>query len=74
MAGRILRLKMPAGFVARLTLALPLILAGGYFSYTYIGNWYLGLGLLAIWTVVTAFVLQLVRMKDLKLLLVPGNE
>jgi O-antigen/teichoic acid export membrane protein len=74
MAGRMLRLKMSAGFIFRLFLAIPLILGGGYFSSNSIGNWYLGLGLLGCWTAIVAFILKLVRIEDLKLLVKPVND
>ncbi|MFC2098457.1 oligosaccharide flippase family protein [Bacteroidota bacterium] len=61
----VIRLRLPGGFILRILLAIPMIIAAGYFTSNYLGNWYLGIGLLTVWTGVVAFSLRLVRFSDL---------
>jgi O-antigen/teichoic acid export membrane protein len=70
---RMLRLRIRGTFLLRLFLLLPLVMAGGWASSRYFGNWYLGVGLLTVWSGLAAFSLRLVRIKDL-LKLLPSPE
>jgi hypothetical protein len=70
----LLRLRMPAGFLLRLLLSIPLIMAGGYLSTRYFENWYLGIALLSGWTGIVTFSLRLVRMGDFRKLLPETGE
>ena len=65
----LLKIRMPAVFLARLLLSLPLIIAGGYLSARYFENWYVGIALLSGWTGVIALSLRLVRLGDFTKLL-----
>ncbi len=65
----VLKLKLPIGFISRIIISIPLIMAGGYLAANNIENWYLGIGLQIVWTGIVAFSLRLVRFGDLLRLL-----
>lgn len=69
----LIKLRIPAGFILRISLSVPLIILGGYIAVKLLENWYLGIGILTIWSGVVALSLRLVRIKDL-LKLMPSGE
>jgi O-antigen/teichoic acid export membrane protein len=72
LAAIILELKIQAGYILRISLSVPLILAGGYLASRYLGNWYLGMGMLAGWTGMVTVSLRLVRFRDFLKLMPSG--
>ena len=72
LARRTLSLRIRGRFLLRILLFLPIVMAGGWGSSRFFGNWYLGLILLLAWSGLAAVSLRLVRIGDLlKLLPVP---
>ena len=69
-----LKLRIRLDFMLRLLLSVPLVIAGGYLTAKYLGNWYLGLAALTLWTGIVAFSLRLVRFGDLLKLLPSGDQ
>ncbi len=69
-----LHLKVHLPFIIKICLSFPLILTGGLLASRLIENWYVGILLLAMWTVIIAFSLRLVGMQDLLKLLPTGEE
>jgi len=69
-----LHLKVFLPFIFKICLSFPLILTGGVLTSRFLENWYAGILLLAVWTIIIAFSLRLVRMQDLVKLLPAGEE
>jgi O-antigen/teichoic acid export membrane protein len=69
-----LKLRIPTDFILKLSLFLPLVMAGGWASSKFLGNWYLGIGLLTLWGGIAAISLRLVRIGDLVKLLPSAEE
>jgi O-antigen/teichoic acid export membrane protein len=69
-----LKLRFPPDFILRISLFLPLVLAGGWASSRFLESWYLGIGLLTLWGGIAAFSLRLVRISDLARLLPQAEE
>lgn len=69
-----LKLRLPLDFILRISLSIPLILAGGYLTAKYLENWYIGIVLLIVWTGLAALALRLVRVADLFKLLPSGEK
>ena len=69
-----LQLKVNLQFIFKIGLSFPLILIGGFLTSRFLENWYAGIAVLAVWTVIIAFSLRLVGMQDLLKLLPSGEE
>lgn len=69
-----LKLIIPVNFILRISLSIPLIMAGGYLTEKYLENWYMGIGLLVVWTGLVAFALRLIIIGDLIKLLFKGEK
>ena len=69
-----LHLKVHLPFIFKICLSFPLILTGGFLASRFLENWYAGILLLAVWTIIIAFSLRLVGMQDLVKLLPSGEE